>query len=214
MKTFALIARRHDTTRDDFREHYENVHAPLAIETVLEGTTRYVRYHLREVLFGDPRFDVVTGFWYRDVQAALAIGRRLEGAEAEPILRDELTFMDKPANTFFAVSEHPVSGAEDTDASWSAVALVGAPEGEDAGRFFAAYEAERIPRLLAATRAPSWCLQHRAIPVGEDAPAFDAITQLHAAGDAGLAQWARALADTGARVVVAAVSEHESALPW
>jgi len=215
MKTLALIARRPDTTRDAFRAHYEEVHAPLAIDTLLEGTLRYVRSHLREEIHGAPGFDVVTAFWYRDVAAALAIQHRLSGTEGEPILRDELTFMDKPANTFFAVSERPVMGEEDRAAELRGLALVGAPEGEDAADFLARYEAQQVPRLLDAVRAPAWCLQNRTLHIGPDAaPAFDAVTQLHAEGDAGLGDWARELAAAGARVVVAAVSEHESALPW
>jgi hypothetical protein len=38
------------------------------------------------------------------------------------------------------------------------------------------------------------------------------VTQIHAAADAGLAQWAKELAATGAGVVVVTVSEHESKL--
>ena len=214
MKTFALIARRKDLTRAAFREHYEEVHAPLAIDTLLEGTQRYVRSHLRDVVFGEPAFDVVTGFWYRDAVAALEIGKRLASPVGEAILADELTFMDKPANTFFAVTEHPVSGSEGAEAAWCGVVLVGAPEGVEAETFLADYESNEIPKLLDATRAPTWCLQNRAVIAGPDAPAYHAITQVHAAGEAGVAQWAAQLAGTGARVVAATVSEHESTLPW
>jgi hypothetical protein len=50
--------------------------------------------------------------------------------------------------------------------------------------------------------------------VNEDRPDYDAVTQLHAEGDAGLVEWAATVSGTGARVVLATVSEHESALPW
>jgi uncharacterized protein (TIGR02118 family) len=214
MKTLALIARRPDTSRDSFREHYEDVHAPLAVRTILDGTTRYVRNHLREEIHGRASFDVVSAFWYRDAAAALGIQRRLSAPEGEAILRDELTFMDKPANTFFAVTEHLVHGAEDRAAALRVVALVRRPAGDDAARFVAAYEAEHLPRLLDAARAPTWCLSNRALRSGTGDPAFDAVSQLHAAADVGLAEWARRLADTGANVLVATVSEHPSALPW
>jgi hypothetical protein len=95
MKTLALIARRRDIDRAEFRDHYEEIHAPLAVRTLLEGTTRYVRHHLREELFGRPAFDVVTGFWYRDAAAAIEIMRRTETPVGDAIRRDELTFMDK-----------------------------------------------------------------------------------------------------------------------
>jgi uncharacterized protein (TIGR02118 family) len=214
MKTLALIARRPDTSRDSFREHYEDVHAPLAVRTILDGTTRYVRHHLREELHGHPAFDVVSAFWYRDAAAAIGVQRRLSTPEGEAILRDELTFMDKPANAFFPVTEHLVHGAEDRAAALRLVALVRRPAGDDAARFVAAYEAQHVPRLLGAARAPAWCLQNRALRAGPGDPAFDAVTQLHAAADAGLAGWARQLAATGAMVVLATASEHESALPW
>jgi hypothetical protein len=214
MKTLALIARRTDLSRAEFRDHYEDVHAPLAVRTLLEGTTRYVRNHLREELFGRPAFDVVSGFWYRDAAAAVEILKRTETPVGEAIRQDELTFMDKPANTFFAVEERVVRGAEDRSAPFAAIALVRRPAGEDAARFLAAYEKEEVPRLLDATRAPAWCLQNRALRFGPHEPAFDAATQLHAAGDAGIAQWAKELAATRASVVVVTVSEHESKLPW
>lgn len=214
MKTLALIARRPDLSRSEFRDHYEDVHAPLAVRTLLEGTTRYVRNHLREELFGRPAFDVVSGFWYRDAVAAVEIMKRTETPVGEAIRQDELTFMDKPANTFFAVEERAVCGAEDRAAPLAAIALVRRPAGQDAARFLVSYEKEEVPRLLDATRAPAWCLQNRALRFGAEEPAFDVVTQVHAAADAGLAQWAKELAAARASVVVVTVSEHESALPW
>src|SRR5262245_26312939 len=214
MKTLALIVRRPDLTRGEFRDHYEDVHAPLAVRTLLEGTTRYVRHHLREELFGDPAFDVVSAFWYRDAAAATEIMRRTAEPVGEAIRRDELTFMDKPANTFFAVAERVVRGAEDREAPLAAIALVRRPAGEDAAGFLESYERERLPQLLDAARAPAWCLQNRALRFGAADPAFDAVTQLHAAADRGLAQWAKELASAGAGVVLVTVSEHESHLPW
>jgi len=212
VKTLALIARRRDITRDAFRDHYEEIHAPLALRTLLDGTTRYVRHHLREELFGQPAFDVVTAFWYRDAAAAAEILRRTETPAGDPIRRDELTFMDKLANTFFAVTERVVRGAEDRTAPLAAVALVRRPAGAVAARFAESYEQREVPRLLDAVRAPAWCLHNRALRFGPDEPAFDAVTQVHADADAGLAQWAKELAATGAGVVIATVSEHESAL--
>jgi hypothetical protein len=213
MKTLALIARRRDIDRAEFRDHYEDIHAPLAVRTLLEGTTRYVRHHLREELFGRPAFDVVTGFWYRDAAAAVEIMRRTETPAGEAIRRDELTFMDKPANTFFAVTEHPVRGAENRAAGLAAVALVRRPAAQDARQFVEGYEKRQLPALLDAVRDPAWCLQNRALRFGADEPAFDLVTQVHAVSDTGLLKWAQELAATGAHVVLATVTEHESELP-
>ena len=212
MKTLALIARRRDIDRAEFRDHYEEIHAPLAVRTLLAGTTRYVRHHLREELFGRPAFDVVTAFWYRDAAAAAEIMRRTGTPAGEAIRRDELTFMDKPANTFFAVTERVVRGAEDRGAGLAALVLVRWEAGHDTAQLVERYEKDAVPALLDAARAPAWCLQNRALRFGPNEPAFDVVTQVHAAGDAGLAKWAQELAATGASVVLATVTEHESAL--
>ena len=214
MKTLALIARRKDIDRAEFRDHYEEIHAPLAVRTLLEGTKRYVRHHLREELFGRAEFDVVTGFWYRDAAAAIEIMRRTETPVGDAIRRDELTFMDKPANTFFAVNERIVHGGEDRSAGLAAVALVRRPSGQDLAHFVETYEKDAVPALLDAARSPAWCLQNRAQRFGSAEPAFDVVTQIHAAAGAGLAKWAQAIAASGASVVLATVTEHESALPW
>jgi hypothetical protein len=214
MKTFALIARRADHTRDAFRAHYEDVHAPLAVETVMEGTTRYVRHHLREEWFGAPDFDVLTAFWYREIAAAVALMERVAGPAGERIRQDEESFMDRARNTFFPVTEHPVLGQEDRSAGLLALALVRGPEPDGREAFVSDYEARWVPRLLEAAREPVWCLQNRALAIGPEAPAFDCVTQLHAAGDAGLRDWAAEVAEGGAQVCLVGVSEHETETPW
>src|SRR5262245_58223054 len=166
MKTLALIVRRPDLSRGEFRDHYEDIHAPLAVRTLLEGTTRYVRNHVREELFGSPVFDVVTAFWYRDAAAAVEIVRRIDMPVGEAIRRDELTFMNKPANTFFAVTEHAVRGEESRAAELAAIALVRRPAGEEVAPFIESYEKEQVARLLDAARAPTWCLQNRTLRFG------------------------------------------------
>ena len=61
IRTLSLIKRRPDIERAAFREHYETVHAPLALPH-MEGLVRYVRYHLEDELLGDVGFDVVSAF--------------------------------------------------------------------------------------------------------------------------------------------------------
>ena len=214
MKTLALIVRRKDHTREAFREHYEDIHAPLAMETVMEGTIYYVRHHIAEEIYGTPFFDVVTAFRYRDNAAVAKLMERLAGSAGERIIADEHTFMDRDRNTFFGVEERRISGAPDRTAGLSAMALVRAPADGDREGFIRQYEAESIPALLDATKSPVWCLQNRAIALGGPAPAFDLVTQVHAAGDADLSGWADGRKGDGAEVVVVAVSEHETETPW
>jgi hypothetical protein len=210
MKTVALIVRRPDHTRDAFRDHYEDIHAPLAMETVMEGTVEYVRNHIASEIHGAPFFDVVTAFRYRDVASAAKLMERLQDERGERIIADEHTFMDRDRNTFFPVEDRVVTGAADREAGLLLAALVKAPEGM-AADFLADYEARQLPALLDATKSPVWCLQN--IALGED-PAFDLVTQVHAAGDAHLTAWAEGLEAAGAKVVIVGVTEHETDTPW
>lgn len=214
MKTLALIVRRPDHTREAFRAHYEEIHAPLAMETVMEGTSRYVRYHVAQEIFGEPGFDVMTAFQYPSAEAAAALMERLGTDQGARILADEATFMDRAKNGFFVVEEHRVHGAEDREAGLCAAVLVRAPEGEESATFVKRYEAEALPRLLDATREPAWCLQNRAQPMGPTPPPYDLVTQIHARGDEGIAAWAEALAGEGAQVLATHVTECETETPW
>ncbi|MFP6608449.1 MAG: EthD domain-containing protein [Myxococcota bacterium] len=105
IRTLALIVRRPDVTRRDFRDHYEDVHAPLALPH-MKGLKHYLRNHVAEELNGvEPGFDVMTEFGYARAEDVAHIVGILQSPEGEPILRDELTFMDKERNTFFAIGD-------------------------------------------------------------------------------------------------------------
>jgi hypothetical protein len=211
MKTLALLARKPGITREAFRAHYEQVHAPLGLG-VLTGLRRYVRHHVREELHGVAGFDVVTSFAYRDEAALRTVIARLAAPGGDAVLRDELTFMDKPRNRFFAVREVAERGAPDRAAELQGIALVKRAPAQDARAFAADFAARALPALYDAVRELRWSLHHDALATfGE--PPYDAALQLHARADAGLAAWCREYEDEGARVVLVRVSEHETSLP-
>lgn len=213
MKTVALIVRRPDHDRDTFRKHYEEIHAPLAMETVMEGTSRYVRHHVREEIHGEPGFDVVTSFSFPDAAASAALMKRLQGEAGKRIIEDERSFMDRDLNHFFGVTEHPVHGAADRSAGLSLVVLARAPEHSDRMDFVRDYERDDLPALLDTTRNPVWCLQNRSFAAGSE-PAFDVVSHVHADAAADLGAWAAGLEARGAGVLVLGVSEHETVTPW
>jgi uncharacterized protein (TIGR02118 family) len=198
VKTLALIVRRPDLSRAAFRAHYEAVHAPLATP-LLSGLLRYVRHHVLGEIHGAPPFDVVTSFVYRDAAAARAVMARVAGPEAEALRQDELTFMDKPRNTFFAVREEGERGARAAPADFQAVVLVkGGPA--------------RLSPPREAVRGLAWELCNESLPQF-GAPPFDRVWQLHAAADDGLAAWGARAAGQGAGVCIVRVSEDETPIP-
>ena len=210
MKTLALIARRSDHDRAAFRKHYEEIHSPLAMATIMQGCIRYVRHHLRRELHGEAFFDVVTAFQYRDAAAAQALFARSQAPVGAAIRADEQTFMDTARNTFFVVEEEPVSGAEDRSKTLQAVALVRRADQISNEDFQREYLQRWLPALQDSLEGMGWCLNNRAQAGGGARPAYDCVTQLHADGEGSMAAWALELEGAGHQVLLAAVSEHET----
>jgi uncharacterized protein (TIGR02118 family) len=213
VKTLALIVRKPGLSRDAFREHYEQRHAPLALP-LMSGLVRYVRHHVREELHGAAGFDVMTAFAYRDRTALDGVIARLASPAGDAVLRDELTFMDKPRNRFFAVREAAESGARDRAAERDCIALVKRAPGQAASAFAAVFAARALPALLGTLPGSHWSLHHEALAsFGE--PPYDAVVQLHAGADsdASLAAWCVTREREGERIALVRVSEHETPLP-
>lgn len=219
IKTLALIKRKPTLDRAAFRAHYENRHVPLALP-LLEGLVRYVRYHVLESEPADLPFDVLTAFWYRDKAAADAVFAKLSGEAGKAILADELEFMDKDANCFFAVSERLLIkgrevGLESEDASNTfQFILVARPEGMsryDSASFLAI---SHWPRLFEALEEPRFALLRDGFPVGDgdgELP-WDCVMQTRAKGYAGLPTWIRSVEAEGFRVLSVRATSHETPL--
>lgn len=105
IRFLALIARKPETSRESFREHYETVHAPLGM-SVLKDIPHYLRNHVTQSLgCAEPPFDVLSEFGYADIGALKAMTGLLAGSElGDPLRADELTFMDRPRNVNFALT--------------------------------------------------------------------------------------------------------------
>jgi uncharacterized protein (TIGR02118 family) len=211
VKTLALIVRKPGTTRAEFREHYERLHAPLALG-VMGGLVRYVRHHVEEELYGAGGFDVATCFTYRDEAALRCVIARLATPAGDAVRRDELRFMDKPRNRFFAVRALAEHGTRAPASGLQALALVRRAVGQGAADFAAGFSARALPALRDAVRGLRWVLHDEALPTfGE--PPWDAAIQLHATGDVALAAWCAERERAGERAVAVRVSDWETALP-
>ena len=234
IKTLALIKRRPDLDRAEFRNHYETSHAPLALPH-MKGLMRYVRYHIEEDLLGDVGevdFDVLSAFWYRDAESIAAMMEVLAGEAGKPILADELKFMDKPANVFFPVSESWLQNGEEGESQ--IFILVAKPE--TVSRYDCAVRLlrELFPELLEGFESVEFALVRDAFPLdpadpadpsdsgndgnrGENSEAvrakslpWNAVLQVRAQDYAGLEEWAGRAVEEGYRVVAVRARRFET----
>ncbi len=209
IRTLSLIKRRPDLDRDAFRHHYETVHAPLALP-LMDGLVRYVRYHLEAELHGVVGFDVISAFWYRDAEATAKMMETLASEAGRAILEDELTFMDKPANTFFPVSERRLVEGEEGDVhDW---VLVGKPDEIDRSEASKRLVRDHLPGLLGGCSDLRFALLRDAFPVDGGALRYNAVLQIGSAGIAGLEAWAAPLEAAGWTVAAVRTRRFETAL--
>lgn len=105
IKWVLLVRRKPGITPEQFRDHYENTHAPLAMR-LLPGVRRYVRnYLLPTPHMPDPPYDAVTEFWFDSAQDAQA-ARDWYAADTEQTLQnDEMTFMDRDTMIMYDAHE-------------------------------------------------------------------------------------------------------------
>jgi uncharacterized protein (TIGR02118 family) len=91
MKTVGLMPKRLDITRERFRNHYEDRHAPLAL-----GKFPFEKYVRNHVVASDPDpvgFDCLSEFWIENVEE---IYRLMAGPIGDIMREDELRFTDQP----------------------------------------------------------------------------------------------------------------------
>lgn len=211
MKTLALIARKPGLASAEFRAHYEQRHVALALP-LMRGLVCYVRHYVEATLHGQASFEVATSFDYRDAPAFADVRQRLASAAGDAVRADELAFMDKPRNRYFELRPLEERGARRAEAPFACIALVRRAAGWGRAEFSASFAAQALPALRDAVRGLRWQLHHEALPTfGE--PEYDAVTQLHADADAGLARWGTEREHEGARVVLVRVAEHATPLP-
>ena len=104
-KLVVLTKRKPGLSREDFREHYEEVHKPLALK-FFKNFRRYVRNYIipapgRE----EPEFDCITEIWYDSVEAANADMRLWKSEAGEIVSDDNESFQDTSRSRFWLVEE-------------------------------------------------------------------------------------------------------------
>jgi uncharacterized protein (TIGR02118 family) len=179
LKVIALIKRRADLSRAEFRRHYEEIHVPLALRHI-DQFRKYVRNHMTaEVVGGPAGFDCLTELWYADQTALQHVLAYLQSAAAEPIRRDELSFMAKQENVFFSVEEHLVleRGSVPSAPVSKVVVLAARPQEEPVESFRRRYGAT-LSAWLDGLPQPLRCVQNTVLPTAAAAPPWDVITML------------------------------------
>ena len=106
-----LFKRRPGMSMEDFRKHYEEVHAPLGVK-FLPAMIDYKRRYLTPVpypLDGTTReaeYDVITEMSFPDKASAEACYAALASNDGQEVLsRDEENFFDRPRSRVLYVTE-------------------------------------------------------------------------------------------------------------
>ena len=209
IRTLSLIKRLPSLDRKAFREHYESIHAPLALPH-MPGLLRYVRYHIEEDLVGEPLFDVVSAFWFRDRASTDAVAEMLENTAAGAAIRaDETRFMDKPGNRVLTVSERKIVDGEEGDEH--AFVFVARPDGVSRFDCSSRIFRDHWPRLV-EDASSSFALLRDGFPVQGVPLAYDSVMQLSAVSSESISGWADPLSKEGYRVVAVRTRRYETDL--
>jgi hypothetical protein len=113
-RAFALIKRKPGSTREELIQHYENIHAPLAIETI-PNLRKYVRHYIRDCdpFTADPvdlgvelPYDIITEMWFDNCQEFLKGMAFLKDAvKAQRIKEDEEKVFDRASIRFVTADD-------------------------------------------------------------------------------------------------------------
>lgn len=113
LKLTFLMKRKQGMSFEDFRDYYENNHAPLA-GTLCPHLVRYRRTYLtgweplaRSAQLPDPDFDCITECWY-DVEGTWE-ERKMDLLPADvfrQLAADEENFLDRRANRMVSAEQH------------------------------------------------------------------------------------------------------------
>jgi uncharacterized protein (TIGR02118 family) len=110
-KTIVLLTRKPGTTPEQFKHHYETVHAPGAIERIPAlARADYRRNFIENSEAGTlprPDFDVITEIAFADDADYEAFRRSLEDPAVQAwIAQDEARFSDPGMTRSYTVTEH------------------------------------------------------------------------------------------------------------
>lgn len=108
LKGIAFLKRKPGLTPEEFREQFEEVHAPLEI-SLFPTLKRYVRNYVttRVVTDGDAEleFDCIAEHWFDDMEGFQAMVDVAEGDARYALGHSGQVFLDFSMNAYFLVEE-------------------------------------------------------------------------------------------------------------
>lgn len=180
IKTIALIRRRKDITREDFARHYEEIHAPLALDH-LPMIKHYARNHVISVLVAPQTdFDCVSEFWFETIDDALKVQEFAQSGEGQLIRDDEARFMDSGRTLSFLVEEmsSPIDGPSPGPDAVKAIALLKGKPGLSRDEFIEHYEKGHAPLILEHSSGIKRYLRNYVLSLGDEDTPFDSLTEI------------------------------------
>ena len=108
VKAIALLKRKPGLSPEQFRKHYEEVHAPLA-KRVFPFIKKYVRNYVSTMPFSsgdkEPEFDCVTEEWFDNMEGFQAMIDIYMKETGRAIREDEKEFLDRTKVVYLIVEE-------------------------------------------------------------------------------------------------------------
>ena len=107
IKGIALLKRKPGLSPEEFRRHYEEVHAPL-IRRLIPSIRGYTRNYVTSSPFPGPSggdFDCITEQWFDDARGFQEMIDAMAGEAGHAIRSDERTFLDRARTVYLMVEE-------------------------------------------------------------------------------------------------------------
>lgn len=112
IKHVGLLKRNPNLTREQFIEHYENVHAKIGEKYLKGRASRYIRRYLSPLVDpsygveGEGEFDIIMELWFENEETYKATLALITTPEASAeITADEELLFDRSKNRFFTINE-------------------------------------------------------------------------------------------------------------
>ena len=108
VKVIAMLKRKPGISLEEFRKHYEEVHAPLALNLV-STIRKYVRNYIKTVAFpqnaGELQIDCITEVWFENMEGFQAMMDLASSDGGQAIREDEEKFLDRANAVYLLVEE-------------------------------------------------------------------------------------------------------------